>query len=196
MMIHAAAPARATSAIAITLVGLAVACTSDDAPPEGPAPVAETSAPAAPSAPAPTPPEAAAAPAVANKPYVYSFAGGRDPFRSYLADLHEREAQERQARTHEETENFDLTQYRLTAVLLGHGQPTAMVEDPTGAGHIVKLGSRIGKNDGRVMHIDAGGLTISETFYDGNGQPMQVSAALGLPADPTTSLSSSPSPSP
>ena len=172
------------------LTCMAFAACSEDAP--APAPPPQATAAAAPAAEpvAKAPAAPAAADAEPQHPYVYSFAGGRDPFRSYLADLHDREEQERHARPHEETERYDLSQYRLTAVLLGRGNPTAMVEDPSGSGHIVKMGSRIGKNDGRIVNIDAAGLSILETFYDGNGQAMQVSAALRLPADEAASSSS------
>ena len=46
------------------------------------------------------------------------------------------------------------------------GAPRAMVEDPEGVGHIVELGTLIGKNWGKVTQIKPTELIITEEYRD------------------------------
>ena len=119
--------------------------------------------------------------ASANTEYTYSPVGKRDPFRSYLADLKEATETERSGRLLEATEKFELAQYRLTGLLTGTSQPKAMVEDPNGRGHVVHIGSRMGRNEGRVMRITSTGLVVVEDFRDATGKRMQVPININLP---------------
>lgn len=127
--------------------------------------------------------DSAAVAAPAKGAFVYSFAGKRDPFRSYLAELHDREQAKNDARVHEPTEEYDTSQFRLTAIISGGRQPSAMVEDPVGRGHVLKIGGRIGKNNGRVTNIDNTGMNIIEQFYDGTGKLLEVGSVLRLPSN-------------
>lgn len=120
--------------------------------------------------------------------YVYSFAGKRDPFRSYLAEVHEREDEARRDHAREPTEEFDTSQFRLTAIVSGGPTPSAMVEDPLGRGHILRIGSRIGRNNGRITNIDTTGLNIVEQFFDGTGKLLEVSSVLRLPTGDDSAL--------
>jgi len=74
----------------------------------------------------------------------YSPIGKRDPFHSFLAEIEEQEANEGQHKR-EETEKYELDQYRLTGLVTDTAQPSAMVEDPTGMGHVVHIGSRLAR---------------------------------------------------
>lgn len=120
--------------------------------------------------------------------YVYSSMGHRDPFRSYLADLHERQQAENKDHKREETENFALSQYRLTAVISSATRPTAMVEDPTGKGHLLRIGNYIGKNSGKVTNIDATGMSIVEETLDGTGKTVLIPTVLRLPNNDEASV--------
>jgi len=110
--------------------------------------------------------------------------GKRDPFRSYLKDLTEElkkddDAGQRRARA--VTERFRLEQYRLTALITGTSRPHAMVEDPNGSGHILRIGSRLGRNGGRVTRITGQGVTVTlETSTSGN-KKVRVNKTLTLP---------------
>lgn len=114
--------------------------------------------------------------------FAYSSVGKRDPFRSYLADL--RETQKTSARPVQATERFELAQYRLTGIIHGTSQPKAMVEDPEGVGHTLRVGSRVGRNGGRVTRISAKGIVVIEEFVDPIGKRMRVPTTLRLPEDP------------
>lgn len=119
-------------------------------------------------------------------PFTYSPIGKRDPFRSYLADIKASEAES--GRPMQETELYELDQYRLTALVTGTSQPKAMVEDPEGVGHVVQVGSRIGKNGGRVTRISAKGVLIVEEFVNPVGKRVRVPITLTLPQDEILTL--------
>ena len=112
--------------------------------------------------------------------FSYSPVGKRDPFYSYIADLES--AQEAVAqRKHEPTEAFELDQYRLTGIVTGTAQPRAMVEDPEGKGHVIKIGSRLGKRGGVVTRISPDGLLVTEEFRTPTGDKVRVPITIKLP---------------
>ena len=43
-----------------------------------------------------------------------------------------------------------------------------MVEDPDGEGHVLKMGSKLGKNGGRVTRISSKGIRVIEEFQSTN----------------------------
>ena len=110
--------------------------------------------------------------------------GKRDPFRSYLKDLTEeskKDDDDGMRRVRALTERFRLEQYRLTALITGTSRPHAMVEDPNGSGHILRIGSRLGRNGGRVTRITGQGVTVTlETSTSGN-KKVRVNKTLTLP---------------
>ena len=127
--------------------------------------------------------KAAEAPATApGPPYSYSPMGKRDPFRSYLVDLTEqRQVQQVSTRKKEETEAYELEQYRLTGLITGTSQPKAMVEDPSGRGHVVRIGSHLGKNGGRLVRISNVAIVVLEEARDPTGKRMRVPITIKLP---------------
>jgi type IV pilus assembly protein PilP len=118
----------------------------------------------------------------AGEPFVYRTAGRRDPFRSYLVDAAARARAERAQRRLEETEAYELGQYHLSGVLTGTSQPKAMVEDPSGRGHVVRIGTRLGRAGGRVGAIDSRGVTVFEETLEPTGRTTRTSVTLPLPA--------------
>jgi type IV pilus assembly protein PilP len=113
--------------------------------------------------------------------FAYSPVGKRDPFRSYLSDLAEQNNAHHPERKLEETEYFEVDQYRLTGLITGISQPKAMLEDPDGRGHVVHIGSRIGKNGGLVSQIAPHGLLIIEETHDAMGKLVRLPITLKLP---------------
>jgi type IV pilus assembly protein PilP len=63
-------------------------------------------------------------------------------------------------------ERFELGQLKLVAIIWNIKNPTAMVEDATGLGYTVKVGTPIGSNDGQVKKIGPDALLIEEGFID------------------------------
>ncbi len=94
--------------------------------------------------------------------YRYDPTGKADPFRSFVSKL--RAAAFGSAST--PLERFDLSQLTVTGILWGAKTPRALVKDPSGKAYVVAEGSAIGKNDGRIMNIGDGAVTVKETYVD------------------------------
>ena len=56
-----------------------------------------------------------------------------------------------------------------------------MVEDPTGTGHTLRIGSRLGKNGGRVTRITSLGIVVTEEFRAPTGERVRVPIQIPLP---------------
>jgi type IV pilus assembly protein PilP len=98
--------------------------------------------------------------------YSYSAIGKRDPFRSPLDDLiisHENESQCPLCK-------WEIDQLKLVAVVTGTGNPVAMVEDPDGVGHLVRVNTEVGRLAGRVTAIRRDQLVITEAGHDSFGR--------------------------
>ena len=67
-------------------------------------------------------------------------------------------------------EKTDLKQLRLTAIVIMKNKRIAMVEDPTGKGYEITIGTYIGKNQGRVARISEQGIQVNEKVKDYNGK--------------------------
>ena len=85
-----------------------------------------------------------------------------DPFRSYVR---------RQVTFDPESgssplERFDLSQLTVMGIIWGMEEPRALVRDPTGKGYIVRAGTPIGKNKGRILRIEDNKVVVKETYLD------------------------------
>ena len=105
--------------------------------------------------------------ASAGDSYVYDPTGKRDPFRNFMW---ERPDRLREAELQGPLEQFDLMQLSLVAVVWKTGSARALVEDPAGESYIIAEGSRVGRNEGRVVSIDDGVVVVKETYVDYLGQ--------------------------
>lgn len=97
--------------------------------------------------------------------FVYNPSDRKDPFRpfDFAPDLEpdgDRSPLER----------YDITKYRMTAILDVTGEPSAMVEDPSGRGYTVKVGSKVGLRGGSVVEILADRVVVTETETDFAGE--------------------------
>ncbi len=71
-------------------------------------------------------------------------------------------------------EQYSLEQLRLTAVLESEGGAlTAIVEDSSGKGYTVRIGTRIGLDNGVVVSVEKTKLSILETKVDITGKETQ-----------------------
>jgi type IV pilus assembly protein PilP len=102
---------------------------------------------------------------VVDKEYTYDPTGKRDPFRSFILTV---EAERKDARG--PLEQFDLTQLKVVAVVWGSERPRAVVSDPSGRGYIVREGTYMGKNEGRIIGIADNALVVKETYVDYFGE--------------------------
>jgi type IV pilus assembly protein PilP len=89
----------------------------------------------------------------------------RDPFRPFHLDLKPSVVG---ART--PLEQYELGALRLVAVIYDRDDPKAMVEDATGVGHSIGLGTKIGDKGGVVKAIEPDRLVVEEKVVDFHGE--------------------------
>jgi type IV pilus assembly protein PilP len=109
--------------------------------------------------------------------FTYNAVDRRDPFKTYFDELLIEE-QEQRSRT--ELQRFELDKLSLIAVVVGTATPMAMVQDPSGRGHTVKIGTLIGKRFGQVKAIRRGEIVVQEEFRDFTGKRIPVLKTLKL----------------
>lgn len=142
-----------------------------------PAPAAKKAEKAAPAAPAASPPAATEKPA---EEWVYSSAGKRDPFRSFLAEIRNTGDQQK-FRCASPLGRFEVDQLKLVAVVTGLEDPVAMVEVPGGVGYTLRRGACAGKNGGVVVAVRGDGVVIAETMIRADGSRDTAQTVLRLP---------------
>jgi type IV pilus assembly protein PilP len=108
------------------------------------------------------------APKAQDLSYTYNAVNRRDPFKTYFDELSQNEQQDQANLT--ELQKIDLDKLKLVAVVVGTATPMAMVEDPAGRGHTVKIGTLVGKRLGQVKHIRRGEIVVQEEFRDFTGK--------------------------
>ncbi|MBW2293139.1 MAG: pilus assembly protein PilP [Deltaproteobacteria bacterium] len=96
--------------------------------------------------------------------FVYESRDRRDPFRSAFWAHTIRDA------PRGPLEQYELGQLAVTAIVWETGRPRALVADPSGSAYVVKEGSKIGKNEGLVIHIGDNLVLVKETYIDFGGE--------------------------
>ncbi len=96
--------------------------------------------------------------------FVYSPKGRRDPFAPLVQEKQKiaKKINRRSEKIKGQLEKFELSQYRLIAMMVVKGIPRAMVKAPDGKSYTVKLGEYIGMNDGLVKRIETKTVSIGE----------------------------------
>ena len=77
--------------------------------------------------------------------------------------------------------SFDVSQFKLIGIVTGGRDNKAMVTDPGGKGYVLKVGMTIGKNDGKIVLINASGVDVVEQFKDESGKTRKETIKLTLP---------------
>ena len=67
-------------------------------------------------------------------------------------------------------EKIELSQIRLVAVVIMENRSIAMVEEASGKGYEVKIGTYIGKNQGKVFEIRKSSIVVKELVKDYKGR--------------------------
>jgi type IV pilus assembly protein PilP len=98
--------------------------------------------------------------------YIYTPVGKRDPFKSFYKVVR---GPEKEAVGGILTK-YEIDQLKLIAVISGISKPRAQVELPGGKGIVVKVGTRIGKNFGRVVRIKNDEVIVAEDYRDWSGR--------------------------
>ena len=105
----------------------------------------------------------------------------RDPFRPYTVSSKNSNARRRENLS--PLERYELGQLKLVAVIWNAKEPSAMVEDASGLGYLVKIGTPIGPNDGKVTAIRRDGILIEEYLTDFYGVTKKQESSMRLSAE-------------
>jgi type IV pilus assembly protein PilP len=149
----------------------------------------KTTAPAPTPAPVPSSVESKAEPAPIEK-YIYDPKGKTDPFKPLIVEKAEAApgkakptSLEAALETATPLERMDLGQLKLVAVIWNISDPRGMVEDATGKGYILSVGTPIGKSRGKVTQINSSGIVVTERFEAFAGKFKSREVTLKLYAD-------------
>lgn len=108
----------------------------------------------------------------------YDTKGRVDPFVPLLSEKKDEAPapgpdEKKPARILTPLEKMELSQIRLVAVIEMKGRSIAMVEEASGKGYEVKLGTYMGKNGGKVSAINKSGLVVKEYVIDFKGNRLE-----------------------
>lgn len=78
-------------------------------------------------------------------------------------------------------EQFEINEFELVGIVSGSGIKKAMVQDMTGKGFLVQVGSRIGKKGGKIIRIADKEIIIEEPFQDFLGRKGVRKISLKMP---------------
>jgi type IV pilus assembly protein PilP len=115
-------------------------------------------------------------------PYFYDPTNKADPFKSFITvreELEEKEAREK-PRTYLET--LDISQLTISAIILTSGGNWALVRDSKGDGHVIRVGTLIGKKGGQVTEILEKKVVIREHYKDIRGRKIVRDRIMRLPS--------------
>ena len=124
--------------------------------------------------------------------YAYNPQGKADPFHPLVVEKPEAPPPKKKvepvpkkekAEPSTPLERVDLTALKLVAVVWDIANPRAMVEDSSGKGYILSLGTRVGKNQGQVSKITSAGVVITEKVEAADGKLRTLETPLRLYAD-------------
>ncbi len=111
-------------------------------------------------------PEVTEEPEVAE--YEYNPVGTRDPFENPFGTLTEMPIDNSIPLT--PLQKVSLDQLRVIGVIIGKGEPKAMVIAPDNKSFILKKGTKIGRNNGLVSSITTDSIMIEEQYLDFTGE--------------------------
>jgi Tfp pilus assembly protein PilP len=113
--------------------------------------------------------------------YSYDPINKIDPFKSFITVRRELEEKEpKKPKTYLET--LDISQLVISAIILGSQGNWALVRDSKGDGHVIKVGTPIGKRNGQVTKILEEKVIITESYQDLSGRKKTKTISMELPS--------------
>jgi type IV pilus assembly protein PilP len=98
--------------------------------------------------------------------YAYSPAGRRDPFMPIII----KEEKKALAGAKPPLERFPVNEFKLAGIVWGGLGYHAMLEGPDGKGYFIRVGTKIGPNQGVVKKITQTAMIIEEKYKDPTGE--------------------------
>jgi len=134
---------------------------------------------------APKPPSKKVAPPVAEQEvkkeieFAYLAEGRRDPFVPLSRIKKPLASNDDEPET--PLQSYDIVQFRLVGVIVGRGEPKAMVVAPDGKSYVLAKGVKVGKNNGVVIDITNQTIFIKEKYYDYTGNVIENIQEITVP---------------
>ena len=110
--------------------------------------------------------------------YSYDPTNKVDPFKSFIVVRKELEEKEK-PKTYLET--LDVSQLTISAIVLSSKTQWALVRDSKGDGHVIKVGTPIGRRRGRVTRILEKEVVVTEYYQDIRGHEIVRDISMKLP---------------
>lgn len=118
----------------------------------------------------------------------YSPKGKADPFEALLRDEPVAAAGAKLMRKKRDAqsplEKIDLGQLKLVAIVAAPSGNRALVEESSGKGYILKEGTFVGLNSGKVVNIAIDKVLVEEEFEDAYGKTITQNKEITLPKPP------------
>ena len=168
--------------LAILCLGLMTGCGEDKAP----SPKAKPKPKVAAKKNTEAPPQTNMEDLLENREETYQPRSSFDPFRPIAAVLEAGSAQDETQNQEALTplQRMSLSQIRLVAILLDGANSRALVEDSTGTGYIIQVGTPLGTKGGTVTSILADKIKIEEYSKNYLGEKTVEESFLEIPKDP------------
>jgi Tfp pilus assembly protein PilP len=113
--------------------------------------------------------------------YSYDPTNKIDPFKSFIILRRELEEKE-QGKPKTYLETLDISQLTISAIVLGNKGNWALVRDSKGDGHVIKVGTLIGRRSGRVKKILEKEVVVTESYKDIRGREIIKDISIKLPS--------------
>ena len=113
--------------------------------------------------------------------YFYDPTNKIDPFKSFIVVRRELEEKE-QGKPKTYLETLDISQLTISAIVLGSKGNWALVRDSKGDGHVIKVGTLIGRKNGRVKRILEKEVVVTESYKDIRGREKIKDISIKLPS--------------
>lgn len=112
--------------------------------------------------------------------YFYDPTNKIDPFKSFISIKDEIEGEDKEEpRTYLET--LDISQLTVSAIILSGKDSWALIRDSKGDGHVIKVGTPIGKNRGKVVRITKSEIIVREEYKNIKGKTVAREISIKLP---------------
>ena len=119
-------------------------------------------------------------------PPLYDPKGKIDPFEPLVREQAVVARKNRQIKRAPRTplERIDLSQLKLVGIILAASGNRALVEESSGKGYVIKKGTYVGTNGGKIVNIRKEIVTVEEKFEDVFGKIKTRKRELKLPKPP------------
>jgi type IV pilus assembly protein PilP len=119
-------------------------------------------------------------------PPVYDPKGKIDPFEPLFKETPtvavKKQREKRAPRT--PLERIDIGQLKLVGIILAKSGNKALVEEASGKGYIIKIGTYLGTNSGKVVKIEKDAVVVAEEYEDVLGNVTVRNTEIKLPKPP------------